>query len=131
MRLPGGKAVISEISPDSPRPHLCFSYRCLVELVRVCHIVKAMEFTCVENGRSDTVVNNLLGQVRDDDHRPILPFFEQFMLALFVETAIADSQHLVDEIAVKFNRHGNGKRQARAHAGGVGLNRFAHVAAEF
>ena len=51
-------------------------------------------------------------------------------MTFLMEPRVANREDLIDQIAVKLDRHRQGKREPRAHARGVGLHRLPEIGAE-
>jgi hypothetical protein len=61
----------------------------------------------------------------------IPPLLKKFKVAALVEPSVSDNHSLVNQEAVKFDRHRESKRQSSEHPVGIMQNRFAKVDAEF
>ncbi len=68
-----------------------------------------------------------MGFVRDKDHRPVPPFREKLDATFLVEPAVPDSNDLVYKETVEVHGHGDGKREAGAHARGVCPKRLLEI----
>jgi len=103
----------------------------VIELKTLFDIGEGMEFPAVEDDSVVAVVADEVGLVRDDDHGAVAAFFEEFVLAAFLEAVVAYGDDFVDEIAIELDDHGEGEGQPGAHAGGIRLDRLVDVASEF
>ena len=69
--------------------------------------------------------------VGDNNHGPVTAFLKKLVLTAGLEAIVTDGNHLVDEVAIEFDAHGECEGEAGAHAGGIGFNLFVKVSTEF
>jgi hypothetical protein len=88
------------------------------------------EFPTLQDSSTFTVSMNMMRFMGHKYKCPIFALLEKLYVAFFMESAVPDSDDLVNEETVEIHRHGDGKREACAHTRGVGSDRLVQVFTE-
>ena len=102
----------------------------MIEVVSFVKVIKPMKHSLYQDPEVGAGVADLVLVVRDDDESAVGPLDHELFAALLGEAVIPHGHHLVDEVAVELNGHGDGKSQLSHHPGGIGPHRFPEVASQ-
>jgi capsular polysaccharide transport system permease protein len=88
-----------------------------IEAIRLLNIAEISELPGRQDRRPPAVLPHEIGAVRHNQHRFVAPPLEQFELTLSLKTAVAHSDDLIDQVAIKIYGHRNCESQSSAHPG--------------